>query len=529
MKLRSILCVVLILSMILSGCVTQGGADQSQGTAGDNPLPGSQAVGADGQSQVRDSLNYGITSEPPTLDPVKIYDFKGFAIFNQIYDTLILSKSDGTLAPGLAESWDISDDGTEVTFHLREGVKFHNGETMTAEDVAFSLNRAIESPIISVITSSMESAEIIDENTVKLNLQYPFGAVEYCVGHANMSIVSKKAVEADPDGFERSPVGTGPYKFVEWKNGDKYVFERFDDYWRGPAAIKNLTFKIIIDNSTAVIALENGEIDVLDSPPSSDRDNLINNPNLQYHETENAATYFVVMNNEKGPFANKKVREAVSYAVDKEAMLIAGADGIGSILDCFPAKSSFGYPDDVKGNPYDPKKAKELLAEAGFSDGFDCTLITTEEAKYYKPAEVLQDQLGKIGINASIVKLERSVWIASIRQQNDYEISILGTSAPYPDSNYIYPIFHSKNIENGENYFRNRVPELDQLLDDARVSQDQEERKSMYKRICEIINEDAIALPLYSPMVAVAGNKDITGMQANALTRYYVYDYSWEQ
>ncbi|MCK9216601.1 MAG: ABC transporter substrate-binding protein [Firmicutes bacterium] len=504
-------CFLLALTLFTTGCGKEKADLESKGT----------------ETIIKDSLVFGMPAEVQTLDPAKIYSFRAWSVFNQIYEPLIKSCSDGTLEPGLAESWDISDDGTEVVFHLRQGVKFHNGETMTADDVAFSLNRAIESPNLTSINSAMDKAEIIDDGTVKLTLKYPFSAIESCVGHANMSIVNKKAVEDDPEKFERNPVGTGPYYLADWKTGDKYVFESFKDYWKGEAEIKHLTFKIVLDGNTAIIALENGEIDILDAPPASERNRLVNNNDIQYHETEMSGSFYIAINNQRSPLSDPKVRRAISYGIDKEAMMIAASDGVGAILDCFPAKAAFGYPDDVKGNPHDPEKAKQLLTESGYPDGFDISIITDTDPKYYKPSEVLQDSLKKIGINAELDVVDLNQTLIRVRQERDFELHIDGTSAPYLDCNYIYGFFHGDQIGKGQNYFGCDNKELNDLLDRGRVSQDSEERKTIYKRVCEIINEEAIAIPIYSGMQAVAATKDLKGVQPNPMARYYIYDYSW--
>lgn len=157
-----------------------------------------------------------------------------FAVQYQLFDTLVKENQDGSLGPGLAESWYISPDGLEILSSLRKDVKFHNGETMTAQDVVSSFERAMASKFTSRITGAMESIELVDDHTVKLKMKYPYGPVIGCIATANMGIVSEKAVTADPEGFARNPVGTGPYKFVKWNTGTKITFEAFEDYYRGP-------------------------------------------------------------------------------------------------------------------------------------------------------------------------------------------------------------------------------------------------------------------------------------------------------
>ena len=375
-KIRNILCFMLIAAMVLTGCSGGAGKAPTDNKGNEN-------------GTAKDTINYAITGEPSTFDPHNISDNIAKQVFNQIFDRLIRQEADGKLNPGLAESWDLSEDGKSITFKIRKNVKFHNGETMTAEDVAFSLNRAIQSKFLQEYVSMMEKAEVVDDSTVRLTTKYAYGPIEYCV--AKVDIVNKAAVEADPEGFGRKPIGTGAYKFVELKSGDKIVAERFDNHYRGKAPIKNLVFKIITDSSTATVALEKGEVDLLSQPALSDRQNLLNNDNILYYETELNGNTYIAFNNTDGLFKNKKLREAVSYAIDKESMLIGAIEGAGAAVDNAIPRVSFGYSENVKGNALNIEKAKQLLAEAGYPNGLTLKLKTMDSATYFKPTEVLQD------------------------------------------------------------------------------------------------------------------------------------------
>lgn len=526
-KLMCVISFVLVMMLVITSCgpkapTTSNNEGQNNEASNETNNEGEQSGGAK-----RTDIVLGAIGEPKTLDPTQVSDLVAYYVTHQIYDNLIYYGTDQTLTPGLAESWTYSDDGTEITFKLREGVKFHNGDVMTAEDVVFSLNMAIASPFTQGVTAVMENAEKVDDTTVKLKLKHSYGPIEYCISSSQMVIVNKKAYEADPEGYGRNPIGTGPYQFVEWKAGDKIILKAFEDYYKGPAEIKDVTFKVITDGSTAVIALENGEIDIIDTPPKTDRQNIIDNPNLKYYETEIAATVFITINHKSELGKNKKLREAIAHAIDKESMIIGAVEGIGTPIETPMTKSAFGWPEDFKNREYDIEKAKQLLAEAGYPNGLDMVLKTTESATYFKPTEVLQDQLKKIGINASIQKMERGAFWDDIMTKRDYGFAVSAATATYPDSDHIYSMFHGSLVEKGKNYFNYSNPKLDELLDKGRLSNDQEERKQIYREICELFKEDVVSIPLYTYMTPIAANKDLKGVMAHPTNRMFVYDYSW--
>ncbi|SCY21793.1 ABC transporter substrate-binding protein [Alkaliphilus peptidifermentans] len=515
-KFISMMSLLLIVMMFITAC----------GKATDKDL---QPAGGGGDNKVkRTDLNLGAIGEPKTLDPTQVSDLVAFYVTHQIYNHLIDNRTDGNLVPGLAESWTYSDDGTEITFKLREGVKFHNGDVMTADDVVYSFETAIASAFTQGVTSVMESMKKVDENTVTLILKHSYGPIEYCVASSQIPILNKKVHEANPDGYGRNPIGTGPYKFVEWRSGDSITLTAFEDYYKGAAEIKDVTFKIITDGSTAVVALENGEIDIIDTPPRTDRQNLINNPNIEYYETEIAATVFIAINHHSEIGKNKKLREAIAHAIDKESLIIGSVEGIGTALETPMAKSTFGWPADFKNREYNVEKAKQLLIEAGYPNGLDITLKTNESATYFKPTEVLQDQLRQIGINASISKMERGAFWDDILTKRDYEIVVSAATTAYPDADYIYSTFHGKMVTEGRNYFNYANPKLDELLERGRLSNDQEERKQIYRDICELFKEDVVSIPLYTYMTPIAANKDLQGVMAHPTNRMFVYDYSWK-
>lgn len=514
-RVKSVVCILLVLTMILSGC---SGKKNEVETGSSN----------EGSNAKRENLVFAIYAEPKSLDPQHSNDLYSFAVQYQIFDTLIREEADGSLVPGLAESWDISEDGTEVIFHLKKDIKFHNGDIMTADDVAFSINEAIASSFTSRVTGSMDSAEKIDDLTVKLKLKHPYQPIEMCMCSANVSVVNKKVVEADRDGFGRNPVGTGPYKFVSWNSGEKIVLQRFDEYFRGPASIQDVTFRIIPDTSIGLVALENGEIDVLDNPPKIDKQNIINNEKLKYYETTQGNLTLLAFNNETGLFTNKKLRQAVSYAIDKEAIILGALEGQGVVIECPLTLDCFGYPEDFKGNGYDPEKAKKLLAEAGYPNGLTVKLQVIENSIYSKPTEVIQEQLRVVGINVELDIMERGAYLSDVYTDCKYDITVFGTASVVPDADAVmYPRFHGKMKGGGNNFYRCDIPELNELLEKGRISIDPVERKQIYYKAHEIIRDEAVMIPICNTIIAIAADKNLKGVNPNRIVKYHVYDYSW--
>jgi peptide/nickel transport system substrate-binding protein len=508
---RSILTCMMAVILLASGC---GGKKSS----------------SSGSSEKRDNLNFAFIAESKELDPAKSSDTLTYIILLQIFDTLIKVGPDGKLTPALAEKWKISADGKEILFTIKKGVKFHNGDVMTAEDVAYSLNRTIKSAFTQKFTGVMQSANVVDGSTVKLKLKSSYGPILYCIANPCVAIVSKKAVEQAGDGYGRNPVGTGPYKFVKWVSGEKIVVERFDDYFKGPAKIKNVTFKFITDTSTAAVALEKGEIDVLHNPAKSDRAAQLGNKNLTYYEADSAYYYHISMNNKTGPFSDKRVRLAVSYALDRVAIVLGGLDGNGLPLECPMPPSVFGFQLGFKNNPYNPEKARQLLAEAGYSKGLTVKFKVNQAPMYSKPAEVIQEQLRKVGIKAEIELMERAAYLEDVTKKFNYDISLYVITALLPDADYVcYTRLHSSMLGNGNNFTVTKIPQLDAALDLARVSQDKDVRKKAYLKVSQIVKDEAPLIPVMTGKYAIVANKNLNGVSSSTIDLHYVHDYSWKE
>jgi len=528
-----IVTLLMAIAMILALCACGGGNNSN--TPGTNNNPSTTDNSSDGANQGtesgKDTLNFAFLSESQPLDPAKTSDTYTYIVLSQVFDTLVRIESDGSIAPWLATEWDVSADGKEVVFTIRDGVTFHNGDPLTIEDVVYSLNRAIVSPQAAKFTAVFEKAEKVDDSSVRITLPNPYAPFLYSIGNPCMGIVNEKAVEEFGDDFGRNPVGTGAYKYVDWVSGEKMTLTRNDEWWNTPAAIKDVTLRFISDASTAAISLEKGEIDVLYKSSTNDRTALMENSGLTYYEWDSAMLLHMSFNNgEESIFNDRKLREAVSYAIDPEAILIGGLDGVGGVHHFMTAPSAFGYNPDFRQNEYNPELAKTLMEEAGYpTDGSITVRIRSNETSTYAgPCEIIQEQLRQIGITATLDKLERATYLDEVTRNFDYDISVYAITALIPDADYtMYTRLHSNMLGAGNNFSQTNIPELDDVLDRARVSQDQEERMALYTEAAQITKDYATVIPICISKYNIVANKDLKGVSEHAIDLHHMYEYAW--
>lgn len=508
-KVLSLAVAMLMLASLLAGCGEK--QDETTGT--------------------KDSLIFSINADIVSMDCHMARDTVTSIIHYQVYETLVRNQPGEGLVPGLAESWEFSYDNTEITFKIRENVKFHNGDIMTAEDVAFSLNRAIASSFTTSYSGTMDHAEVVDDTHVKLCMKQAFGPVLQCLSVPCLGIVSKRAVEELGDeGFASAPVGTGAYRFVERSSGEKIVLQGFEDYWRGAPEIKDLTFMIMTDRNTAAIALENNEVDVLYSPDLADREHLESLENVAFIPGNGSVYMWVIaFNNESSIFSDQRVREAISHAINREEIVDGALNGFGMPVEMPIVPSVFGFDPEFKNQEYDLEKAKKLLAEAGYPDGLTVTIKLNQSSTYTRPAEIVQAQLRQIGVNLEFELMERAAFLSDVTTDANYDITLFMFTAGYPDADYVlYGRMHSSNI-GGTNYIRYNNPDVDALLDKARSSSDEKERKELYYKISEYVRDDVPFIPLMTDNVCIAANSALKGVQANIGECHYVFDYSWAE
>ena len=308
--------------------------------------------------EVKDSLVVRATIDFTNLDPHNHNTASGFMLDPQIFDPLVI-MNDATMeiVPCLAENWEISEDGTEYTFHLKEGVTFHNGSAFTASDVKFSFERVLNGTYLNNVINMVESVEVIDDYTVKMVLDAPFAAFLNQV--QQIYIVDEDTINEQGEACFKEPVGTGPYKFVEWDETEQSVsLEAYEEYHDTPASIRYLEFKVITDVNTAAIALESGDIDVAPKIDANAYYSLKENENIVIDSAPTSYMFYVIFNNDNGITSNKLFRQAISCAIDREAIVMVNSDGLDQVTDGYVYDGVTGYSGGVSMYEYDVEKAK---------------------------------------------------------------------------------------------------------------------------------------------------------------------------
>ena len=463
--------------------------------------------GKEAPGSVKNEITVALTADITSLDPQGHNDTKSEAVSFLVFNRLFRLNTDFEVIPDLAESWEQPSE-TEWIIKIKEGVMFHDGSEMTAEDVKFSLDRSKTMPKVQQVLSEVQSIDVIDKYTVKITTKSVFAPFLYTLVHAGTSIIPKTYFESG-DNFV-NPVGSGPYKFVEWVSGDRVVLEKNENYFdkNNMGQSDRIVFKVIPEGTSRTIALETGEVDVVMEVPAIDMNKVKDNSELKLFEKPSTRISDFEMNTEKVPFNNKLVRQAMNYAIDKDALIIVALEGAGVPAGSVLPPSFLGY----KAGPYsyNPEKAKALLAEAGYPDGFE-TSITTKGVKRKRIAEFIQASLLEVGITAKVQMLEGSTFIDSIIKGN-FETLVLGwTSNPDPDAT-LTPRFFSGNI-NGMNFTRFNDPKNDQLIKEGREELDLAKRGKIYNKFHEYIMEQSPMVPLFVSNILVGANASLKGVE----------------
>ncbi|NLL37135.1 MAG: ABC transporter substrate-binding protein [Fretibacterium sp.] len=460
----------------------------------------------------------GMPADAKAIDPHQSVDNYSFAVLKHINQPLVtMDGKTKELVPILAEKWEILDDVT-YKFYLKKGVKFHNGDELTAEDVVFSFKRMMTDPK-SFYTKSRgkfidpDGFEIIDKHTVIIRTRGPLPIWLSGMRHPYANILCKRAVEEAGEEYFRNPVGTGAYKFKNWVKGEKIELERFDDYHGKKANIKNLTFLIIPDASSRVIALETGKADLIYEVPGNDVERLNSLPNTKVVESEGLILHHLFLNTQKKPMDDPRVRKAIEYAVNKEAYGQVVYQGrftvpVGPILPV----SSF-FPKDAKPYPYDPAKAKELLKEAGYPDGFEAELWIANFADRISGATVLQSMLAEVGIKVNVTVYETGVF-DGLGKEPGYDMAIrtVGMQTARDAGDYWNSMLHSSSI-GGYNWAQMNDPELDKLIVEANAEMDAAKRDVMLQAIWDKIDELHPDVALSIPSELYGARKDLVGLE----------------
>jgi len=454
----------------------------------------------------RTDLVVGVVLEPPHLDPTA-----GEAaaidevLYANVFEGLTRIGSGGEVLPALAQKWDISEDGKVYTFHLHTGVKFHDGTDFDAGDVKFSLDRARDEKSTNAqkgLFAQIDSVEVVDPATVKVTLKQPQGSFLYNMGWGDAVIVAPESAE----GNKEKPVGTGPFRFENWARGSSITIVRNPDYWGEPVALEKAEFRIVPDAAAAVPALLSGDVQAFPMFPADAVDQVRDDPRFEVVIGATEGETLLSINNKKAPFDNLKVRQAISHALNREEIIQGASNGLGTPIGSHFSPGNAAYVDLTGTYPYDPEKAKALLAEAGFPNGFEATLKLPPTPYARQGGEIIASQLRQVGINLRIIPVEWSDWLDGVFKQKDFDLTIISHTEPNDIDIYSRPGY----------YFQYENPEFNKLIEELDVTSDDAKRGELYRQAQEILARDAVNGFLFElPKVGV-WDKNLQGMWHNA-------------
>ena len=450
-------------------------------------------------------------SEPDSLDPYISTASDTEAVMHNVYEGLVLFNEDGEIIPGLAESWQISDDGLEYTFHLRDDVTFHNGKHFSSEDVAYSyglLSGLTTGTPLSSRFSIITAIDTPDDYTVMFHLSA-----------ANAAFLEATRIVVIPSGYTdsaTSPVGTGPYKFVEYVPGQRIVLEKNDLYYDSSreGKIERAEVYIMTDESAIVTALQSGQLDMAQV---TGMDAEILERDFTIHSNPQNMVCLFALNNAIPPFNDIRVRQAINYAVNKEDIINGAFDGYATRLDSnFSPVMGLYYNSDVENYyPYDPVKAKELLAEAGYERGFSFTItVPANYQQHVSTAQIIAEELKAVGIDARLQLVEWGSWLDDVYTNGNYETTVIGLTGKLDP----YEILTRFVSDYSRNFFHYDNSEFDTLIEEAMVESDESERIRLYKECQMILTEDAVCVWTCDPNLVIATRKDLKGYKAYPLT-----------
>lgn len=539
-KFCTILALMTAVVLAATGCGGKGGETggaEGEGSSGGTNVESGQteAGGSAGDTDVDTTgfLTVALNADIQTADIQKTS--KDYQVPINIYDSLceikVAEDGSSSIQPSLAEKWDISSDGLEYTFYLKEGVKFHNGEELKASDVKYTFERMLtvaggtNSEFLDQIKGSaelfegeaeeLEGFELMDDYTFKLILSEPYSGFLACISTPAVSIYNEKATEEAGDQFGLDPtltVGTGPFKFASWTYNDQLVLVRNDDYFQGASELPGVVIKIVPDTETQTMMFESGQLDLLDMDYMTDQisrfeqtypDQLVSGPRL-------GTTYFT-LNQKLEPFNNLQVRKAVQMAIDRQAILDTLWGGKGQLENGIFPHGLIGFNPDMPEITYDPEGAKALLAEAGYGDGFSMEIAADMSASdtVNMALEIIKEQLAQVGIDAQIKNYDESTWLET-RKSGELGSFMSTWTADYNDpDNFIYTFYGNteKTTMRSLNYPDTEVMER---VTKARTILDNEERMKEYNALEEkIIGEDAAWVPMFSRLHLFAVSKRV--------------------
>lgn len=449
------------------------------------------------------------------MDPANLRTTLDDALAREVYSGLVqyAGNSFAEVEPDLATDWTISDDGLTYTFNLRQGAQFHHGfGEVTASDVKFSFDRLKDPAVASLHAADaaiIDNIEVVDDYTVRITLTQPFPAfltefLAYRTGY----IVSQAAVEQLGDRFVTNPVGSGPFVWTEWVQNSYIVLTANEEYWDDTGRLCTVRVVIIPEDSLFEIALETGEVDIGYVTNAEVQQSLADNPDLKVVTAAAPQTMFLQINGEHEPFDDVRVRQALWYAIDKDALVQFVLNGLGEPSDTLFNPYVFGFLDETA-YEYDPARARELLTEAGYPDGFSSTIMVRPHQNEAQQGTALQALWSQVGIDVQIVGPLENAQAFERYRNGDFDIGTLAFMRVGPDQ-IVRPLLHSASIPflNSSRYSN---ATMDELIDSAQSEMDPTERARLYAEIQRLVHDEVPLIPLYQPLLVLAMSPDVEG------------------
>lgn len=469
----------------------------------------------------KDHLTVGEVLEPPGLDPTaNAASAIRRVTYANLYEGLVRIAEDGSIQPALAESWTISPDNLTYTFKLREGVKFHDGEAFDCSIVKFSYERAVAEDSTNAQKGLFEpiaSTECPDPATAVVTLKRPASNFLFGMGWGDAVMIGKQSAENN----KTTPVGTGPFKFKRWVQGDRVEIEKNADYWGTPAKLEGVTFRFISDPSAAAAAVMAGDIDLFAEFQAPELLNRFkSDENLHVEVGSTAGKVVMSLNNARAPFDNVKFRQALAHAIDRTAFIDAVSSGYGTAIGSHSTPAEPGYIDLTDVYPYDVAKAKELLKEAGVQEGTSFTITLPPPAYSRRGGEIIAAMLAEIGLQVNLVPMEFAQWLDQVFKRADYEATIIGHTEARDLDIYARDTY----------YFNYKNPEYSALYKTYTETTDEAKQLELLGQLQRKLAEDEPNVFLYAlPKIGV-WNKKVQGvwknlpLPANDLTAAYWAD-----
>lgn len=483
-------------------------------------------------TNIKKTLIVGRANDSISLDPANTTEMDSIKVTVNIFETLVKYEKEGSnIVPGLAESWKSSEDGKTWLFNLRRGVKFQDGTTFDANAVVFNFQRwmDINNPyhngqfsywnyVFGGFPGFIESVKALSNHTVEIKLSKPYAPFLNTLVMPVFGIESPKAIKEYGDEVYKHPVGTGPFCFKSWDQNKSIILTRNDNYWNTPAKVDELEFRVIPSSQDRLELLKKGEIHIADNLGPDDVAVIESDKSLQLYLRPSFNVGYIAVNNEKAPFNNRLVRNAISHAINKEEMIKLVFANIAKPAKTLIPPTLWGYNDSIEESEYNPEISIQLLKEAGYPEGFKTTLWVMNSSRNYFPkpletAEYIKESLKKANIEVTIKTFNWDEYLTRING-GEHEMALIGWTGDNMDpDNFLNTLLSSDNAKPGlvGNYSFYKNKEVDLLLTQARETNNIVFRKDLYRRLLNIVNYDMPSIPLVHTMPVIATQSSVKG------------------